>query len=114
MMTIPLFTRAPDLDALWPSGDRSMDESRNHRPGKTHSAARVNRRRPEIEQPLVEPVRGIHAVMIAHDLVAGERADRRAHHDVARPVAIVVHARESDHRRAAEHDWPDVPFRAAP
>ena len=34
--------------------------------------------------------------MIAHHLVPGEGADRRAHDDVARPVAIVVHAREPD------------------
>ena len=43
------------------------------------------------QQPLVDPVAGMR-VVIAHDLGARERPDRCAHHDVARPVLVVVHA----------------------
>src|SRR5438045_7769749 len=59
-----------------------------------------------IEQPSVDRSLGMET-MIAHDLRAGERPDRRAEEDVARPMTIVVHARHADGRRAAIHQRSD-------
>src|SRR5438309_2593862 len=74
MMTIPGFTPA------------RLTRSGIYRRGEREPAA-VRRMERSAEEPFVEFVAGAHAVMIAHDLVPGERADHRPHHDVARPVA---------------------------
>ena len=47
-------------------------------------------------------------VRVLHDFSPGERADRRTHHDVARPVAIVIHARQADRRRAPYISGPTI------
>src|SRR4051812_16208703 len=41
--------------------------------------------------------------MIAHNLRSRESSDRRAEDDITRPMAIVVHSRNSDGCRAAVH-----------
>ena len=72
------------------------------------------------------PVAGVQAVLsshwsgvvgvdmrIAHHLHAGEGPDRRAHDDVARPMTIVVHPRQTDSGRAAVQHRTDEEVRRA-
>src|SRR5262247_4949472 len=66
-----------------------------------------------VEKPFVEAVAGIQT-MIAYNLVAGERPDCGAHDHVARPVAIVVHSREADERRASIHRRTNQPHPLRP
>src|SRR5215213_10441599 len=44
---------------------------------------------------------------VAHDLETAEGTDRRAEYHVARPVLVVVHARETNQSCAAVHDRRD-------
>ncbi len=48
-------------------------------------------------------------VVVAHDLDAAERADRRAECHVARPMRVVVHPRQPDERRRTVGHRPDDP-----
>src|SRR5262245_48059685 len=66
-----------------------------------------------VEEPFVEAVAGIQT-MVAYDLVARERPDRRTHDHVARPVAVVVHAREPNEGRAPIHRGTNHPHPLRP
>src|SRR5688500_9292651 len=83
-----------------------VNSARRRQRERQHRAAHHVRRDAGAEQPLVDLVVGMR-VVVAHDLAAGEGADRGAHHDVARPVLVIVHARQPDERRPAVHRGAD-------
>src|SRR5690348_15095876 len=65
------------------------------------------------EKDAVDPVLWM-LVVDAHDLPSAESTDRGSEHNIARPVLVVVHAREADERCTAVEQRRHVPRGARP